>query len=371
MDQKQPDVVNVRNGPSRGRSRSISRSLSRSRSRSPRRPRRVARHKQPAWPHVPNGANIFAGLYLRRDAEEGSTVTLRQMKAVVGPKTDQALTKLLAASDLVISRIELDDAIPISTLAQAAGPETMPPRCLCEILMEVRKDSEAQQAAKDKEAAESSLRTLRAMGQKVTLDELDKKTIPTWPKGDASAMEGTKAAYIKTRSAFLRLATEVGNKHPDINLDTMIDLDVVAAETGPETMSLSTLIKLVLTYPDAAPGGETSAASVNGITPINPSVNVPDEQVNNGNPYQRNAAILASFEQQLAEERAKLPAFRAQNAAILAASTNPYSQYYQSLAAPATTQGNVQQQPSIFNPTLSRMQQELDERARRDPWLRF
>ena len=96
-----------------------------------------------------------------------------------------------------------------------------------------------------------------------------------------------------------------------------------------------------------------------------------DEQVNNGNPYQRNAAILASFEQQLAEERAKLPAFRAQNAAILAASTNPYSQYYQSLAAPATTQGNVQQQPSIFNPTLSRMQQELDERARRDPWLRF
>ena len=95
------------------------------------------------------------------------------------------------------------------------------------------------------------------------------------------------------------------------------------------------------------------------------------QQVNNGNPYQRISATLTAFEKQLAEERAKLPAFRAQNAAILAASTNPYSQYYQSLAAPATTQGNVQQQPSIFNPTLSRMQQELDERARRDPWLRF
>ena len=95
------------------------------------------------------------------------------------------------------------------------------------------------------------------------------------------------------------------------------------------------------------------------------------QQVNNGNPYQRNAAVLAGFEKELAEERAKLPAFRAQNAAILAASTNPYSAYYQSLAAPAPTQGHVQQQASIFNPQLLRMQQELDERARRDPWLRF
>ena len=368
MDHKQPNVVNVRNGPSRGRSRSVSRSRSRSRSppsaaREP--PRDVVIEDQRSWTLAPHGDQLWGEMLLRRNTEIGATVTLRQMKAVVGPKTDQALTKLLAASDLVISRIELDDAIPISTLAQAAGPETMPPRCLCEILMEVRKDSEAQQAAKDKEAAESTLRTLRAMGQKVTLDELDKKTIPAWPKGDASAMEGTKAAYIKTRSAFLRLATEVGNKHPDIGLDTMIDLDVVAAETGPETMPLSSLIKLVLTTPDTAPGGETSVASVTGITPINPSVaNVQDEQVNNGNPYQRNAAILASFEQQLAEERAKLPAYRAQNAAILAASTNPYSAYYQSLAAPATTQGNVQQQPSIFNPTLSRWQQELDEQAR-------
>ena len=151
------------------------------------------------------------------------------------------------------------------------------------------------------------------------------------------------------------------------------------------------------------------------------------QQVNNGNPYQRNADVLASFERELAEERAKLPAFRAQNAAIQAASTNPY---YQSLAAPATTQGHVQQQPlhdsgyhqrrqqfaafrqrlaadrerdarnrvataattyphaqgffapattqgyvqqqpSLFNPTLLRMQQELDEQMRSDPVLRW
>ena len=76
------------------------------------------------------------------------------------------------------------------------------------------------------------------------------------------------------------------------------------------------------------------------------------QQVNNGNPYQRISATLAAFEKQLAEERARLPA-------------GSYYQYYQSLAAPATTQGYVpgQQQP-LWNPTLLRWQQELDEQAR-------
>ena len=76
------------------------------------------------------------------------------------------------------------------------------------------------------------------------------------------------------------------------------------------------------------------------------------QQVNNGNPYQRISATLAAFEKQLAEERARLPA-------------GSYYQYYQSLAAPATTQGYVpgQQQP-LWNSTLLRWQQELDEQAR-------
>jgi hypothetical protein len=268
MDQRQPNVVNVRNGPSRGRSRSISRSRSRSRSVSPsaaREPRQVARHEQPAWPHVANGHNIFAGLYLRRDAEEGSTVTLRQMKAVVGPKTEAALMKLLEAAYKPKSKIELDDALTISALARAAGPETMPPRCLCEILMEVRKDREAQQAAKDKQDAELQLQRMRAMGRKVTLDELDKTTIPAWPRGDASAMEAAKAAYIKTRNAFLHLATEVGNKHPDIGLDTKIDLDLLVAETGPDTMSLPMLVKIVLATPAYADFGISPVVDPNSM----------------------------------------------------------------------------------------------------------
>jgi len=66
------------------------------------------------------------------------------------------------------------------------------------------------------------------------------------------------------------------------------------------------------------------------------------QQVNNGNPYQRISATLTAFEKQLAEERARLPA-------------GSYYQYYQNLAAPATTQGYVQQQP-LWNPTLLRWQ---------------
>ena len=52
MDQKQPNVVNVRNGPSRGSSRSISRSRSRSRSRSPSAPRELF-HLLSGWLAAP------------------------------------------------------------------------------------------------------------------------------------------------------------------------------------------------------------------------------------------------------------------------------------------------------------------------------
>ena len=181
------------------------------------------------------------------------------------------------------------------------------------------------------------------MGRKISLDELDKKVYSI----DQSVL---------AHGPWMALIMTVANKHPDVGLDTMIDVGVVAAETGPNTMPLPMLVKLLHSIFFGAP------ATTQGHVQPQP---LHDEG------YHRREQQLEEFRRKLAEERAKLPAFRAQNAAILAASTNPYSQYYQSLAAPATTQGNVQQQPSIFNPTLSRMQQELDERARRDPWLRF
>ena len=243
MDQKQPNVVNVRNGPSRGRSRSISRS----RSRSPpaaREPRdavvdAVVRRDQRTWTDASNGDQLWGALVLRRLAEEGSTVTVREMQAVIGPKTFAALMKLLEASLPDFRESRLDDAIPISALAQAVGPETMAPLCLASILVGVAKANAAQQAAKDKQDAELQLQRLRTEGRKVMLDELHKVAM--------------KSFHVNTHTAFLDLVEKVGNKHPEIGLDTMIDLDVVAAETGPETMSLSTLIKLVLATPGARP----------------------------------------------------------------------------------------------------------------------
>jgi hypothetical protein len=277
MAEKQPNVVNVRNGPSRGRSRSISRSRSRSRSppsaaREPqgddaRHDGDDARHDQRTWTDAPHGDQLWGALVLRRLAEEGSTVTLKQMKAVVGPKTNAALMKLLEASHPDFSKIKLLEAsypIPISALAQGAGPETMAPLCLASILVEVAKASAAQQAAKDKDDAEAHLQTFRAMGAKVSLDELHKNLVLLRPSGEnASDMKPAgclttyaatmKSFHINVHNAFLDLVEKVGNKHTDIGLDTIIDLDVVAAETGPETMSLSTLIKLVLATPAARP----------------------------------------------------------------------------------------------------------------------
>ena len=243
MDRKQPNVVNVRNGPSRGRSRSVSRSRSRSRSppsaaREP--PRDVVIEDQRSWTLAPHGDQLWGEMLLRRNTEIGATVTLRQMKAVVGPRTDAALMKLLEDSfPEEFLTIALDDPIPISTLAEFVGPETMAPLCLASILVGVAKASAAQQAAKDKEDAELQLQRLRTEGRKVRLDELHKATM--------------KSFHVNTHTAFLDLVEKVGNKHPDIGLDTIIDVNVLAAETGPETMSLSTLIKLVLAAPAARP----------------------------------------------------------------------------------------------------------------------
>ena len=370
MAQRQPNVVNVRNGPSRGRSRSVSRS--RSRSRSPpaaREPRDDARHDLPSWWRAPtNAGKVSAGLLLRRYTEnDGETVTLRELKAVCGPKAEEALVRLLEASNLQIKLDDPpDDPIPIGTLARGVGPETMPwmssaclpgfsgdfsqledprGRSLLNILCAINYTRDPEQAAKKKELDDAflQLKDLLTMGRKISLDELDKKVYSI----DQSVL---------AHGPWMALIMTVANKHPDVGLDTMIDVGVVAAETGPNTMPLPMLVKLLHSTFFGAP------ATTQGHVQPQP---LHDEG------YHRREQQLEGFRRKLAEERAKLPAFRAQNAAILAASTNPYSQYYQSLAAPATTQGNVQQQPSIFNPTLSRMQRELDERARRDPWLRF
>ena len=262
MDQTQP---NVRNGPSRGRSRSVSRSRSRSRSppsaaRAPPtagEPRDDARPNQPSWVRVPtNAEKIAAELTLRRDTENGATVTLRELKAVCGPKAEEALMKLLEASHPDFSKIKLDDAIPIGTLAKGVGPETMPwipsacspgfsgdfsqleddrARSLCTILCAIHYTQHPEVAAGDKEYHDAfvQIQQLRTMGRKTSLDELDKKV-------DMAGVDNGQ---------WMRLMMTVADKHPDVGVDTMIDLGVLAAETGSYTMPLPMLVKLLLTTP--------------------------------------------------------------------------------------------------------------------------
>ena len=364
MDSKQPDVVNVRNGPPRGRSRSVSRSRSRSRSPPPAREPRddAARRDLPSWWRAPtNGGKVTAGLLLRRYTENGETVTLRELKAVCGgPKAEEALIKLLEASNLQIKLDDPpDDPIPIGTLARGVGPETMPwthstclpgfsgdfsqledprGRSLLNILCAINYTRDPEQVAKKKELDDAflQLKDLLTMGRKISLDELDKKVYSI----DQSVL---------AHGPWMALMMTVANKHPDVGLDTMIDVGVVAAETGPNTMPLPMLVKLLHSTFFGAP------ATTQGHVQPQP---LHDEG------YHRREQQLEEFRRKLAADRER----DARNRVAMAATTYPRAQGF---FAPATTQGNVQQQPSIFNPTLSRMQQELDERARRDPWLRF
>ena len=52
-----------------------------------------------------------------------------------------------------------------------------------------------------------------------------------------------------THDALRRLAVEVGNKLGDVDGNTLIDVNVLGAETGPETMSLLTLVILLTGIP--------------------------------------------------------------------------------------------------------------------------
>ena len=176
------------------------------------------------------------------------------------------------------------------------------------------------------------------MGRKISLDELDKKVYSI----DQSVL---------AHGPWMALMMTVANKHPDVGLDTMIDVDVLAAETGPNTMPLPMLIKLVLT------------------TPANNLFRAPATTQGHVQPQPLHDEGYHRREQQLEEFRRKLAADRERDArAARAATTYPHAQGF---FAPAPTQGYVQQQPSIFNPALSRMQQELYEQMRSDPVLRW
>ena len=267
MDQKQPNVVNVRNGPSRGRSRSISRrsrsrsvSRSRSRTRDRSRSRRGDRPRPMAararesdifhtstWTRTPragdgkptHGEDIAGELDLRRYAEQSFSVG--DMKAVIhDPKTDEALTKLL---EKCVPELDGEGGkwYTVHLLAREVGPETMPAAHLASILDKARVARLAPIDARRKEECESTLQHWQTTGRKltVTLGELPNSyRFPFQYHGKVSMHE-----------ELLRLAEKVGNKHGDIGLDTPIDVTILAAETGPDTMTWPVLLGLLRGLP--------------------------------------------------------------------------------------------------------------------------
>ena len=199
-----------------------------------------------------NGEEIAGELVLRREAEDGSTVTLRELREIkADAKMGPALMKLLKVSHRAWAHrgFTLDDPIPVSTLAREVGPETMPAAHLANIMLRVR-DMREKVCLKDlrtfADAIYPANRAPIPPAHRLTFNELAKN-----------------AREFSTFAALHRLAKKVGDKHPDVGLDTRVDFSVLVAETGQETMALRTLVNLVLDF--CIPKGMRAAGPVVGL----------------------------------------------------------------------------------------------------------
>jgi len=197
-----------------------------------------------------HGENIAAELDLRRHAEQSFSV--RDMKAVVhDPKIDEALTKLL--EKCVPDAGPFGDKYLVRTLARGVGAETMPAAHLASILDVARYARLARVDAVIEEEAEFELRHWQTTGRKltVTLGELPNSVWYQYHRRDVSM-----------HNELMRLAEKVGTKHGDIGLDTPIDVNVLAAETGPDTMTWPMLFRILRGFPGGFPGVPARNASV-------------------------------------------------------------------------------------------------------------
>ena len=133
-----PAAPNARN--SRSHSRSHSRSRSRSRSRSPlSQASRCKRTSGKAWSRQPTQVEQLTGeLGLTRLTARGVTpVTLKEMLAEVGPKTQDAFFDLLYKCNIRDLDFEFDQTLDLEVLAAETGPETMPAPHLLNIVLAV------------------------------------------------------------------------------------------------------------------------------------------------------------------------------------------------------------------------------------------
>ena len=167
------------------------------------------------------------------------------------------------------SKIHLDghdpdvQVVPVSRLASGLGPGTMPAAHLADIVLAVRHADDVKAATSIHGDLAFQISDWGARGRKVTFCELAK---------DAECFE---RYGMWTHDALMRLAVKVGNKHADVGLDTPLDLNVLAAETGPETMSLLTLVILLTGIPGFVVIVPTLQALFSGDNPFWNMLSIP------------------------------------------------------------------------------------------------
>ena len=229
---QQPNIVQARNGSPRSRSRSVSRSRSRSASPSAEREPRGNSYDLPDKSPT-NGEELAAKMGLRHLEKCGVAPTLREMTALpLGPVTGELLTKLVKQLEETRGdSVALDEPLAINALAAEAGPATMPLPLLCNLMMELPAMM----------PLESLLVRASTPGNKVMQKKLEKLSFKV------TLGELSDAADPDTHKLLMQLAEKVGNKHPELSLETPIDLNVLVAETGLEmpAIQLGFLIQAV------------------------------------------------------------------------------------------------------------------------------
>ena len=181
-----------------------------------------------AWSRTPTKAEQVVGkIGLKRLKLRGFEVRLPEMLVQVGPKTKEALGVLLDKCGPDKHNVLLP--CDLEVLANATGPETMPAPHLLNIVLAVRASRDGQQAASDPKEA-FSLSELKYMGEK---------------GAKASLLDLAVVADDTMIGAVMKLAEKVASVY-DVSDLTLIEVDKLAAETGPGTMLASQLLVLVL-----------------------------------------------------------------------------------------------------------------------------
>ena len=287
---EQQPISQLRKGRSRSRSDSVARSFSRSRSRSPQTQTQLRRaalrrrveedaeiqktcHDLPGAksdtsaerePHVPDSrAPALEDLEAKRYAlllvglVGAQTMTLREMKSVIAPNTDEALMKLVEpfwnSSDEWYSDPEggfLGVPLKIAELHSQTGPETFTATELLTIALAVRdlppsrrmRPELLTEVARDTLEAEIKLRRLHTMKRKVTIENL-----VSVARDSGGLVQGQIRAL-----ALLSLVKKARDKYmltsqvPGQPTWPLVDFDMLTAETGPATMPAPLLLKIVL-----------------------------------------------------------------------------------------------------------------------------